>query len=267
MIPFFDLCNHVQSNKSTKVFKSEVVTVVQKGEINISLIKSFKSGQKYQYSYTSKAGNEKLLLYYGFILENNSFSNTVVKQQVFKPQMTREKLNLMKKLNVIENPYDLFFSTNQQSINLYQQINNNSINEDFLNQIRIYFSRNENWDENLIESRLQKEQWINYENEIISLSAYRSYIYNGNVKPAKLTLPDIIQSLEITQKWFNDQSSNTDQNLFVLYDLRKKIMDVLRESVSVQLSNIYMADEMIKNVVSDQVKKLKDFYLNENEYN
>ena len=81
-----------------------------------------------------------------------------------------------------------------------------------------------------------------------------------------MKLQDIIQSLELTSKYFDNSEGNFDDDLN--YDLnlfyrRKNILETIRNSVGIFHKNIFMINHKVDEVVSDQLLKLKNFYLNE----
>ncbi len=169
------------------------------------------------------------------------------------------------RLKLLEQSFEGFFNSNHQSLSLLQLIDKYSLNEKVLNLFRIYFYKNNLFNPSLIERRLANGQILNFENELLSLIYFRGTIQKSHFEEAKLTLPDIIQSLASTKSHYikNKSLIENDSNLNRKYATRSKLMEVIRESVTILLSNIIYADEKIQDLVSDQMVKLRDFYVEE----
>lgn len=233
--------------------------------MKVGINKENQPGDEYSYTYVTRPSNEKLLFSYGFYIENNDFSTTMLRSTLNKPQINREKHNLIVKLKLLDQAFDGFFNSNHQSLALLQLIDKHSINEKVLNVFRIYFYKNNMFNPSLIERRLASGQLLNFENELLSLIYFRGVIEKSHLGEAKLTLPDIIQSLEITNKYYQNNKNiiEHDYSLNRKYLIRSKLMEVIRESVGILQKNIIYADEKLQDLLSDQMVKLKSYYVDE----
>lgn len=274
------MCNHI--HPKNKQDKTEFVFTTKKGEFGVSLNKDFYKGEEFGYSYVTNASNEKLLYSYGFYVEDNNFSNTVVSIKLFKPQLTREKHNIIMHLKLVDMPFDGFFNTNHNSMTLIQVLDKNFLSKNVLGVLRIYHLDNKNYDYSIIEKRLQSNQLLSYENEVTALTELRSNIINDHIAKAKIKLEDIIQSLLISKDYYNkitdtlvDGNDEDNNKIFkdlglsqtefeAKYQLRNKIFEVLRESVTILYKNIIYTNDSLQDLMSDQIVKLKDYYLNDN---
>eukprot|EP00340_Litonotus_pictus_P002458 CAMPEP_0170519726 /NCGR_PEP_ID=MMETSP0209-20121228/5034_1 /TAXON_ID=665100 ORGANISM="Litonotus pictus, Strain P1" /NCGR_SAMPLE_ID=MMETSP0209 /ASSEMBLY_ACC=CAM_ASM_000301 /LENGTH=505 /DNA_ID=CAMNT_0010805679 /DNA_START=137 /DNA_END=1654 /DNA_ORIENTATION=- len=264
LIPFFDLCNH-RNPENLDNKRIEFAMSFQPGKIQVALSNKFRAEEEYSYSYVPKPVNEKLLFNYGFYLDETIFSATLGRVTLMKPLITREKHNLMVKNKYIEKPFDGFFSSNHPSIVLLQPLRSDIFNKEIINVLRIYYVRNDRFKSEAVDRRLSRNQWLSYENEMLSLGGFKHFINWLHLDSAKLTLPDIVQSLVITRNFYktNRESIQKDLKQLTKYRMRRKIMEVIRESVTTMHKNLVFADEKIQDVLSDQIVKLRNYHLEE----
>lgn len=137
-----------------------------------------------------------------------------------------------------------------------------AFNENLLNILRVYNTRNELFQTEKMKERISKNQPVSYENEMLSLTSYRYFIDKFHIQNAKLKLPDIIQTLTITEKYYEETKEKLNSIEIENYSIRNKIFNVIRESIVIQHNHIIMSDNKIQDHLSDQIGKLKNFYLN-----
>lgn len=257
LIPFFDICNHEPKNKKGT---GEFLLNYSENIVNIGVDRDFNVGDEYSYNYSPRINNEKLVFNYGFYMNNNEHQMTFVKYVFEKPKINREKHEILVKAKLIEVPFDNFFSTSHQKIGLVGVVTT-VFNPNFYNQLRIYHTEDKNLRENV--TKMFNNPWVDYDLELKALSHYKNSIIVGNINPATLTLPDISRSIFETEHYYNSQNESF-KNLSEKYKFisRKNIMLLAKETTSLYLNNSIFADEKINEIVSDQLKKLKDYYLN-----
>lgn len=261
LIPFFDICNHEPSSKSKGTGESgEFLLNFNDNKVSIGVDKTFYSGEEFAYNYTPRINNEKLVFQYGFYMNNNDHQMTFVKYVFEKPKINREKHEILVKAKLIEVPFDNFFSSSHQKIGLVGFLTT-VFNPNLYNQLRIYYTEDKDLRENV--NMMFNFPWVNYELELKSLVHYKNAIIVGNINPASLTLPDISKSIFETEHFYNtnqDSFSNVENKQ--RFNIRKNIMLLAKETTSLYLKNSIFADDKIKELVSDQLKKMKDYYLN-----
>ena len=216
-------------------------------------------------------GNESLVKYYSRFYEGNIYDSTDINLHLSSILLTKQKNDILIEKGII-NPNNNFRISEKpkeyiEKVTLYP----NKILNEILVLMRLYNyelnseGKNENIEKRIID-RLTSGYWYSFQNEISSLSNLRFSILNGNINKAILKLQDIIQSLELTSKYFDNSEGNFDDDLN--YDLnllyrRKNILETIRNSVGIFHKNIFMINHKVDEVVSDQLLKLKNFYLNE----
>lgn len=235
----------------------------KKGYVFSTLGTSYKTGDNYAYSYIPQASNEKLLLSYGFYLDKNISSKAAVPIHFFKPFINREKYPLIQKLQLLEFSLDPFFNSNQNAMSLNMYLSPYKANDKILNLIRIYNIHQNDYNAQLVEERTLKGLWLSYENELTSHLILKKGI-NDALAKSPLTYDDIIQSLEITRNYFKKNREQVTSNPIMQfrYRLRRRIMEVQRENKNILHKNIIYTNEGINNVVTDNIWKLRDYYLN-----
>jgi len=117
--------------------------------------------------------------------------------------------------------------------------------------------------QDFVDKRLFRNQWFSYENELISLTSYKYFLNVHHTMSAKLKLPDIIQSLIITGKYYKEHREEIDGNALekFRYSMRNNIMEVLRESVSILHRHHLFVNSRIQTLIGDQFSKMKKHYI------
>lgn len=199
---------------------------------------------------------------YGFYTKNNPYSNTVIKVALTKPQINTQKHSLITKMGLVDS-FEGFFNSQHSTIVLMMLSEKVHINNKLLDILRIYNTKNDLFKPDYIQKRLSKGQWLSYENEMVSLASYKYFIYNYHLKSAKLGLPDVIQSLTLTKNFLKENKANLekDPKLMKKYQVRTKIMEVIRESVAIQHKHIIFSNEKTQDILADQISKLRLVYL------
>jgi len=186
LIPFFDLCNHVSSNKFDPNDKVDFVLQWAEGEVRVALDKSYKAGEEYDYSYIPKASNDKLLLIYGFYDENNPHTVVNIAISVSKAAMSYEKNLFAKELKLFEHNLEEFYKSNYKTANLQMVINKFELDKNLINLMKLIVLSDEYFLNNKesIKKKLLKDKWISYQNQIMSYALYREYmiIFSNKLK-------------------------------------------------------------------------------------
>lgn len=206
-----------------------------------------------------------LLFKYGFYLENNPLSSTNIELALVKPMITREKHALMHKMRLLEQSFEGFFDSDEKFLIVTDYVEKNLIRPSTLDFIRIYLANNNNFDPDNIENRLNTQKLLSYDNEFMTL-VYLINAIHKNFDKAKFTIDDIIQSLTLTKEYYvlNKETINNDDKMSYKYNLRNKIMNVVKESVIILIkNNAYLLDKL-QDLLSDQFVKMKKFYIIEN---
>ena len=143
----------------------------------MAFAKEFKQGEDYEYSYTPKSPNEKLLASYGFYVENNPQSVAGTHFTITKAFFIKEKHDLCVRLNCFDQRFDSFYDDDAiQSANIQTFLNHHEINEGILNFLRLYVLPNHKFKAEHIYSILKKKRWISFDNELMALGYYRACI-------------------------------------------------------------------------------------------
>lgn len=227
-----------------------------------SIRDSFKSNTEYNYSYVSKAGNDKLLLNYGFYLDNNVDSTFTLKIVIYKEYLSKEKISLFEKYKLLPMSLESFLKSNSfNNAVVTFSLNKSDIN-DVLKFFRIYIISNNSFNEQLINERISNNQYISYDNELLSLYFLKSSIYS-NMNSNKLNYNGVLQSLELTRNYYkeNKDSILSNKKLIYTYRLRRKIMEVVRENFYIMYKNNIIANQNLNTLLSDQLSKLRDYYV------
>lgn len=262
LIPFFDLCNH-KGQESNDENQIDFTLSFDRGFVSSALGKKFVKNEEYAYSYMPHASNEKLLFSYGFYLNNNINSKTTFKIPMWKPFLNREKNDIIVKYKLLDYPIDNFFNTGHSHILIQHSLNKFALNERLLTLMKLYTEPIESYNPKKFETRIKNKQWQSYQSEISSLIALKSII-DKNSKESKLTYKIILQSLVLTRNYFkkNRESIISKPLMRFKYRLRRRIMEVIRESKEIFETNRIMAMKSMKTLLADQLGKLKTYYLN-----
>lgn len=231
-----------------------------------------------------QVSNDFLLYNFGLISDKISNDSTNAVFTVQKPYMTKEKHDLIVVNNYLDSDLKSFtlLGSNIRSKNITFKIFSNLLNDRFLKFLRIYYyndslkNTNENSKFSLLDQKLINNQWLNFENEIKALTAYKHTIIKNLINSAKLNLKDIIQALILTKKYFTslksdyaNSYSNTSkeyneeefEELTFKYNLRRKVLKLCKNNIIIMYKNLELVDVQIQDVVSDQLVKLKEHYL------
>ena len=186
LIPFFDLCNHISTNKFDSENKVDFVLQWARGEVRVALDKTYKDGDEYDYSYIPKASNDKLLLIYGFYDENNPHTVVNIAISVSKSMFSYEKNLLAKEIKLYEHNMDQFYQSDYKTANIQMVINKSGLDNNLLNLIKLIVVSDKYFEENRnsLKKKLLKNKWISYQNEIMSHALYREYmlVYSSKLK-------------------------------------------------------------------------------------
>ena len=190
LIPFIDLCNHKNPQDINLKDKVDILIISKNNKIAISFNKIFQKGEDYEFSYIPYASNLKLQLAYGFIVENNVLSLVESRLPVEKINFPKYKHDLCLKQKYIEYPFEHFYQSDMEYINVLALFNKFHINDQVLNLIRIMLYPNKRFNEKTIKRILSKNRMLNYLNEMVSLGYYRETL-RADLKSTKLNLVNI----------------------------------------------------------------------------
>lgn len=187
LIPFIDLCNHRNPQDINLKDRVDFMIVYKNNKVVFSFIKEFQKNEDYEYSYIPYPSNSKLLIAYGFTVDNNTLTLAEAKLPVQKDIFPKYKHDLCLKQKYIEYSFEQFYQSDLQSVNILTLFNKLHINDRILNLIRIMLLPNKKFNEKTIKRRLSKNRWFNYPNEISSLAYYRETLL-AQLKSSKLDI-------------------------------------------------------------------------------
>jgi hypothetical protein len=188
LIPFFDLCNHRSSKTADPKDKVDFILQWANGEIRVSLDDEYNAGEEYDYSYSPGAGNDKLVMIYGFYLTDNPYSNSNFVMPINRLSFPKEKHIFCKEMQLYETDLEGFYPSNYQYANIEANMNKTAIDSNILKTLKVLVYPNDKFlaDKEFIRKQLNKNRWINYTNEIMSAALYIDYI-KGTIYKSKIS--------------------------------------------------------------------------------
>jgi hypothetical protein len=179
LIPFFDLCNHKTGLIDREINKWGFNLLFSNEGIRVAIEGTYKAGDEYDYNYSPEPGNDKLLLNYGFYLNNNPFSKLHIALTMHKEKMSYDKYIYLNKNRLINEDLTMFYSSDKYNYtNIHIELSNNQMNPVAKNMIKVLITSNEDFENRLdiINERLFKKQVISYENEMMTNALYREFM-------------------------------------------------------------------------------------------
>ena len=132
------------------------------------------------------AGNEKLLLSYGFYFDYNPQSMLTFETSLFKDWFTKEKYEVCKKIGCLDGNYDGFYlDTKLKTAPVKVALFPHTINKKIIDTFRLYVEPLNKFNATLFEKRLRKGKWVHYDNEVTALGLFQ-FIINSGEKVSKL---------------------------------------------------------------------------------
>jgi hypothetical protein len=268
LLPLVDLCNHkIPLHKQLKD-KVEFSLLFQEGIANVGFASPYKKGVEVDYSYIPLSPNDKLLQSYGFYVMDNPNSQAHMMVPVNKLMFIKEKNEICKKLACFEQSLDGFYMSTMETANFQVLLKKNELPEGAIRALKLYVIQNfqnipkkikDKWVE-----MIMKKKPISYENEIMAYSYLRNVV-DYNFMNYRLKVPDMIYSLHNTRKYYKENREEIVKNhkLRYQYRVRRKIMEVGKESHMIMIHTAKMAQDYMKTLVSDQFRKIKNYYTKE----
>jgi hypothetical protein len=188
LIPFFDLCNHRSSKTGNPKDKIDFLLQWASGEVRVATDANYIAGEEYDYSYSPKAGNDKLVMIYGFYINDNPYSHVKFLLPVNKVLFNKDKYQLCKDLNLFETDLSGFHDSQYNLANIEAMMNRTAIDENILNTMKVIVYPPEQFvkDRQNIARNIKKGRWISYQNEIQGIALYREYV-NTAISKAKMS--------------------------------------------------------------------------------
>lgn len=254
-----DSCNNINSSSPDE--EAIFNLYGENRKLHFGVHKTFKKGEEYGYNYVPRPGNNKLLLSYGFYIDDNIFSDTFINITVVKSLFSFEKYKLAVELKLIYNSYEMFYSSKLESIKIPFTLDKFKLSTKLINFIKIYIL--EENDFRRYRNHIAGNKWISYENQITVLSVI-SNLFTNLTSKGIFTYRMILSSLVITRNYFktNRESIVNNKPLRYKYRMRRKIMEVARENFETMTKNKLFCNREYRQLQSDQLRKLKKFYLN-----
>ena len=254
-----DSCNNINSSSPDEVATFNLHEDFRK--LHFGVYKAFKKGEEYGYNYVDNAGNNKLLQSYGFYINDNIYSDTYINIKTVKASFSLEKYKLAVELKLIENSYEVFYKSTQDSILIPFTLDKNKLSAKLSNYIKIYLSDDN--DLQKYKKMLAENKWISYDNQLISLGVINNLLTQLTAK-GTFSYRMILSSLVITRNYFkkNRESIVNNKPLRYKYRMRRKIMEVSRENFETMTKNKIFCIKEFRQLQNDQLRKLKRFYLN-----
>ena len=236
MIPFMDSCNNINSSSPDEEAIFNLYGDNQK--LHFGVHKAFKKGEEYGYNYVPRPGNNKLLLSYGFYIDDNIFSDTFINITIVKSIFSLEKYKLAVELKLISNSYEMFYKSNQDSIKIPFTLQKLKLSSKLINFIKIYIL--DERDLRRYKNHIARDKWISYDNQITVLSIISNLFTNLTTKGV-FTYRMLLSSLVITRNYYkkNRKSIIKNKPLRYKYRMRRKIMEVPRENYETMTKYIY----------------------------
>jgi len=69
--------------------------------------------------------------------------------------------------------------------------------------------------------------------------------------------------LTITQEYYDKNNEKLSLQEKETFKIRKNLLEVVRESVGIHYANLMFVDEKMQDHLSEQMSKLKSYYLNQ----
>jgi len=227
----------------------------------------FKKGQEVEYQYTNEPHNLFLFHHYGFFIKNNLFNFSVGSFQLFKPQLNKEKNQILSNFKLANFKTFVEAPLSVRSYELKIKLYPDRINIDLLKILRVYY-----WDGVVLsndDTQLSKLEYgiftnniISKDNELKALLDYKFNLIQNNIKNSELSFIEIIKSLEYSKSYINANKNTLNNTEINKFEIRSKVFELCKEDKIIKIRNSILIDLNIKEVLSDQFNKLKDLYTN-----
>lgn len=258
LIPYMNLCKQSSlSNRLTNNFE----LFIEKGKINLQIQNDFNESEfTLNYLRGNKIyNNENLILYNGFYSEDNYYDYTNVLFEVNKSSLTTNKKNILLQSKMIPDLVQFLNSVSNDKLFTF------SINrKDILNPNLLTVAKLINLNENEVDlseatMRIFGSGKYSYDNEISSLSHIRKNVLKYHLITPKISFLAVLKSLSQTLLTSEIQGNKKEYAKFMR---RKNILETNRLSRKMIISSLEKIDESIVSLTSDQLMKLKKYYIN-----
>ncbi|CDW76812.1 UNKNOWN [Stylonychia lemnae] len=290
IIPLIDIPNHRQPkflNQSDYVsFDLQVTEGLTTDENKVELIANteYKQLEEFNYAYNRYIQNTNLLKNYGFVIDNNPFSNCLIYVANYFEYFDKDQLKISQLIDFIDSSlYDNKDQLSQQlrqknrvpmelKYKIYQYQN---ISDELMNYLRIYALTDKNeyqisehvnlncenclkndysWDKKLnvfeLLRNLDLYNIFSYENELKSLISYYALVsYQLGQKSSIREDIQMIEEIKSDKGYFNDDTS------------RRQILSLVTAISSKQTLQVHLRNAMKKAMAISVLSFMQDFQI------
>jgi len=204
-------------------------------------------------------------LTYGFYIKDNTKDNIKFSIGVDKKYFSSHKLNYCK--------YNGYFEGNEIAKQIKDETTNilklsftyykGQSNIRNLNIIRLYYFGEPYDEEVLLEAldRIDENKWLNYYTEMTSRLFIFAYL-RSNSNIGGFTIPIITSILQTTKNYYIDNEKSLSDEIKFKNKLREPIFRILLNKMILSFNIMLKTQIETIEILKDQMKKIKDHYLN-----